>query len=380
MSMNPYLNLRLYQAGSAGEGVLLGDSYVLSKLQSDETGLPWRLDTPLTVSSQAMYDTLETPMRQQIPPFTDPLESEFSIWYLLADVKEAPKLLKSLSQSIKRLKSLAGKDGILRAAIKKHSMKEFANLRLAVVYGLLPTIADLREFSQTALKWYDTWVKKTHTFGTLRTWKGRVVLKGTSEEPTVTRLRFLAYGSAYHYADATCASGEYVLHQTLKYFFVCPELTDRMNAIKALIDASGVLDPAALWDRIPFSFVIDWFVNVSKALHGLKPRFLPVTLVVADWAESLYRKTDVLVELDYVGTTVYGSDSPRRDRLVLAKVLQQARRRHSPARPTIDPGGILGNGLSVSRILNGTCVIVGRSVRQGNPKGGRYRKREHASG
>jgi hypothetical protein len=369
----PHLTGRYYEIPPGGDAVVISDDIVFSTLLDDATGLPWSPFGDLdNASSTAMYARLATPVYPEIPKLVDPLDSEFSIWYLIRDIAEAPKLVKGIFRSIRRIKSLIGSDPAFSRYVNRHTMKELASLHLAKVYGILPTIADLRDFTELTLKWYKSWRERSFPIGTLRTYKNRRVLPHSAGVPFSRRLRFLAFGASYHFADVQGQTNEFVLNQTMKYYFVAPELTERMNLLAGLVDASGVLDPAALWDAVPFSFVIDWFIDVSKFLHGIKPRALEPTMVVADWAESLTRETFMSVTLDYVGAGLGKSVSHRRERLVSLKVRQTARRRQFPIHLKINPVNLLGKGLSVKRILNGSCIVIGTLV-QPRSRPGNYR-------
>jgi hypothetical protein len=74
--------------------------------------------------------------------------------------------------------------------------------------------------------------------------------------------------------------------RTLKYRLLCPELTGWLNRLKQFVDLFGVLDPAAVWDVIPWSFVVDWFLPVGRWLHDNRPRLFPAEFEVLDYCES----------------------------------------------------------------------------------------------
>jgi len=381
MAQDPGLNVRFYNIGIPGEVFALTDAEVQSSFKDLSTGNPWTPHTEASVHGTSASDMYARLKREQItkfcPNFKDPLETEFSIWYLLRDFQEAPSLIKSLKRALKVLKAQLGHAGRLRQVYLTRSLNQVANLRLANEYGIQPTIADLKEFTSVVLKWYDTWVKKTHTFGKLRTWRQRKQLPSIQEPNHERQLQFPVWQTGVGYAHAFVVSGEYQLNTTVKYYFVCPELTNRMNAIRHAIDALGFLDPAALWDKVPFSFVVDWFYNISGLLHRMKPRLLPVTLVIADWCESLNRTQTIDIRLSYTGTVGGYPESVKiRERFARVKVFQQARKRQFPRELQIETRSLLGNGLTVNRIINGSCVINGLRVRKRSSKSPNYRKRE----
>lgn len=60
-------------------------------------------------------------------------------------------------------------------------------------------------------------------------------------------------------------------HSTSMFKYSSPELKGFLNNICAYLDLFGAnRNPAILWNAVPFTFVIDWFVHVSGYLDSLK--------------------------------------------------------------------------------------------------------------
>lgn len=68
-------------------------------------------------------------------------------------------------------------------------------------------------------------------------------------------------------------SGQHVSDYFMDRYYV--SLTYRLrNPAMAELNSTGILNPAVvLWDRIPFSFVVDWFVPVSSWFENLSADF-----------------------------------------------------------------------------------------------------------
>lgn len=379
MSNNPNLNFRLYNIGIPGEVFGADDAFVIGNLLWDSSGQPWNPTQimPADRSALALYDRLREPIRYAIKEITDPLESEFSLWYLIVDLIETHKLLGGLIKNANRIKSIMRSSKSYLAIFNKYSMREFSSSHLAVQYGMLPTIADIRDFADTVLKWYRTWITKTHKLGTLRTFKGRAIVLEEAKPDTVDRLRFPVSTVNNVYVNCIVSRGPVISHQTVKYYFICPELTDGMAALKAAVDQLGIFDPAALWDAIPFSFAIDWFLDVSKLLHSMKPHLFPITLVISDWGESLHTQSHAKLIMTYLGCTIEAYPETQGDDILCEVTVRQiARRRQFPYPLQIDPASLVGNGLTIRRIINGLAIIVGKSVRgHYPPKAANYRYR-----
>jgi len=78
-------------------------------------------------------------------------------------------------------------------------------------------------------------------------------------------------------------------HATLIYRFQLPKYLNEWSLkVRALRDAFGVkLDPSILWNAIPFSFVIDWFLKVGDFLQSFSPNDLDMQVEVLDFSASL---------------------------------------------------------------------------------------------
>lgn len=72
-----------------------------------------------------------------------------------------------------------------------------------------------------------------------------------------------------------------VLHGQMEYTQWAPDLERRQGFLYGLLDQVGInVNPAIIWNGIPYSFIIDWVINVGKTLDSLKLELLrPVTVV-----------------------------------------------------------------------------------------------------
>jgi hypothetical protein len=68
------------------------------------------------------------------------------------------------------------------------------------------------------------------------------------------------------------------------------------------LDLLGLnLDPAIIWNAIPYSFVVDWFVNVGDYLHSLRIDAYKVELLMSDYCHSV--RTGLVVRTYATGHT-----------------------------------------------------------------------------
>lgn len=77
-------------------------------------------------------------------------------------------------------------------------------------------------------------------------------------------------------------------HATMRYRYpVPPELTQAGGRAKALLDALGINGNwSMLWNAIPYSFILDWFVKVNRFLSRLRVDNIPIKTEISDFCAS----------------------------------------------------------------------------------------------
>lgn len=79
-----------------------------------------------------------------------------------------------------------------------------------------------------------------------------------------------------------------VYHATMRYSYSLPLLDSYYEESLAKLDVLGVrLDPAIVWNAIPYSFIVDWVVDVSGFLSSFAKDNYPINVVVHDFCHSL---------------------------------------------------------------------------------------------
>jgi hypothetical protein len=77
-------------------------------------------------------------------------------------------------------------------------------------------------------------------------------------------------------------------HATLDFKYSIPALPAGLTSFLASLDHAGVrLSIGDVWDLVPFSFIVDWFVGVSRLLHTFDVDNLPVTVTPYDFCDSI---------------------------------------------------------------------------------------------
>jgi hypothetical protein len=129
-----------------------------------------------------------------------------------------------------------------------------------------------------------------------------------------------------------------------------------------LLDAFGVnLNPAIIWNAIPWSFVVDWVLGVSRWLDDRKVLNMEPVINIQDYLWSITYRRRVLVSralrrgVTYhdIGSddTVFGTEGP------LGTLVETAYRRQTGL-PTVS--SITSSGLSLKEFSLGAALVVTR--------------------
>lgn len=226
----------------------------------------------------------------------DPFDTDFSVWYLLVDLLDAKKLLKSLAKglfgSVRRYK-----------VPRTYTARDIHDSHLAIRFGVIPTVNDIEALVSTIRSWNDR--AKVLAALPSKRYVSHSNLDGSNvtsllpdgyqewEETVFPVLPLVGSGCSVKVHSITAASW----HGQALYGFACPELQGWVSRLAQICDTFGVLDPAAIWDVVPFSFIVDWFFSVSAWLHKNRPRLFPATAVLHDYLETIKVTTTVTYTL-----------------------------------------------------------------------------------
>jgi hypothetical protein len=71
----------------------------------------------------------------------------------------------------------------------------------------------------------------------------------------------------------------YVVTGTFVYSYAMPDAGGLRSKIGGFLDALGLnVDPSIVWNAIPFTFVVDWFFDVSRWLQSLRMESLGIAV------------------------------------------------------------------------------------------------------
>lgn len=90
---------------------------------------------------------------------------------------------------------------------------------------------------------------------------------------------------------------------TVRYRYRMPDdIRSNVGVLKAALDTLGVSrNPAILWNAIPFSFIVDWFFNVSGTLNRMRVDNIDIKTEILDFCHSV--KYEKVVQMSMRGTS-----------------------------------------------------------------------------
>jgi hypothetical protein len=219
----------------------------------------------------------------------DPFDTEFSLWYLLVDLLDLINMFKHVYKLFSP-NELAKFNGARKYYSKsKVTFRDVHDANLLYHFGIAATEKDIRDFFAVLMHWrrdYDHMTEFLRTLHRRRFEPVDVPEYNYQHNDVLTSHVESVDFNIYRNVETSMS----VFHRTAQYKFTAPEFQGWMTRVKQFLDAFGVLDPAAVWDVIPFSFVLDWFVDIGGWLHDNRPRLFPADVSILDYCESFRLK------------------------------------------------------------------------------------------
>jgi len=216
----------------------------------------------------------------------DAIRSDFSILYFLVDIKD---LFFGFRHWIPQLRKLRGS---WSASRKGMTAKAIVDGHLQYQFGLVATWHDIVQTIQAFQRLVAAAEDLKRISSVLHKYRVKPVTLQKSKTQT-THTTTTIGGLVYPVRRRIVVSTPRLWHGTCYYTFQCEPLQGLLKRIKYFVDLFGVFDAAAAWDVIPWSFVVDWFVDVGGWLHDHSPKLYPVDVSVKDYCESLKTTVDV---------------------------------------------------------------------------------------
>jgi hypothetical protein len=75
---------------------------------------------------------------------------------------------------------------------------------------------------------------------------------------------------------------------TMEYKYSLPSMSEAEAKLNGYLDTLGLkLDPSIVWNAIPFSFIVDWVIDVSGFLKSFSRDNFPITTEVVDFCHTV---------------------------------------------------------------------------------------------
>jgi hypothetical protein len=168
-----------------------------------------------------------------------------------------------------------------------------SNLTLFNSFAVQPFISDVSKIYKGLFTLRERIRELESRQGTRQTRHYRRTLEGYTETPEFLRQYIPAtwYKSPQTHGIRFDSYREYLVvptyHATVRYTYRLDHV-DGIGALDAVLDTLGVrLDPSIIWNAIPFTFIIDWFVNVSSFLERFATDNVGMQVVVDDFCSSV---------------------------------------------------------------------------------------------
>lgn len=274
----------------------------------------------------------------------------------LAEFKEMVSLFTAVKTGFQLLaQTLKGRGGGLN-----FSLRDLADGHLAVSFGVLPLLSDLKKLLNFRKK-----IERALRNAAYR--DHRTVRLRALAPVTVSSLSFYKpvkytsqYGETYTESVAFVSARQCETHAVLSADCYSESRFDDTDVSAFILRALGVFSPLeTAWELIPFSFVVDWFVNIGDWVkaHDLKQHIKPITQVVqlSNFGTSL--KTTFVDTLTYVsnqgdlgGSISYSGPFPAGSRVIKSYIRTQG----------IPAAGTAPSGWSLQRTALSISLIAQR--------------------
>lgn len=284
----------LYNGGSFGAPGVMNDGlspYYNPAVESGFVPAPSGLDGLIASSLQSMLPLIR-PALSGINSVIE-LKDFKSVKGTIRGIRSLPKMFLRKGRAFKDISD------ILRVAADVYLQKSF---------NIAPLISDIRGIARACHQTESRLVGLVSRQGKLLTRHySRVVEEaGTTAEKS----GYYAFGPhrlAGAEGDSTCAGAAFytrhvtsdasTFHAQVQYNYYYDAFQLEHAQVLALLDSFGVnLNPAIIWNAIPWSFVIDWLVDVGQWLGNQRIGNMDPRINIMQYLWSIKRKRRIIVQ------------------------------------------------------------------------------------
>jgi len=194
----------------------------------------------------------------------------------------------------------------LRRKFYKRTVKRLNNAYLNASFGVIPTVSDAvrihdtlstmavrlealrREAGVRQQRHFMKVLNRTNGSAYRSTWS----VVNTNTPGWVHPVRSDLYGGGFRPNIRVTKMARWekrpTYHATMRFSYTLPPLGDTMTRVLYYLDQLGVrFDPSIVWNAIPFSFVVDWVVDIGSWLQQFARNNLSVDIIVHEFCHSV---------------------------------------------------------------------------------------------
>jgi len=129
--------------------------------------------------------------------------------------------------------------------------------------------------------------------------------------------------------------------------------------VLAMLDAFGVnFNPEIIWDAIPWSFVVDWFVKIGDLLSELKVGLSDPALNIMDYSWAIRRERVITVRGNFIPLDGSGDWPPYRISYVRVPDVRETSYKRVAGLP--DPSLLQLSGLNLYKVSLASALVISR--------------------
>lgn len=257
-------------------------------------------------------------MDNMLPKLVD----DHSLTVFIAELKDVPGMVRRLYAILRHFPAA------VRAYLTRPA-SELSSDYLATVFGWLPFVSDMKILTQKfldAASKIDSFISGAGKEKTLHFQKALNPLTFQDLDYELPQRASLEYGAG-HLEDAwllgvfdslkltveqTRKVKNLKYHASLRYRYEIPHMEDLLTQFCIVLDYWGIRPRITdVWELIPFSFVIDWFLGVQGWLSQFDTNWTRVDLHLSRFCHSISYEIDTevkVVELDELKLTPTSDD------------------------------------------------------------------------
>jgi hypothetical protein len=143
-----------------------------------------------------------------------------------------------------------------------------------------------------------------------------------------------------------------VFHAEVEYNYNFTQYQREHARLYGVLDSLGVnLNPAIIWNAIPWSFVVDWVFGVSKYLDQFKVRNMEPTINIRRYLWSIKRRRMTVWSKDYTAP----STRPFTPTVSMPTIFESSYKRQVDG---ISASSIISSGLNSSEFTLGAALVI----------------------